>query len=150
MTVQCRNRRPIFRVDVDRGHLQLVREGVPRGRRADLGGGSLIRSLAGWAQVLTLRRKGLEAAADVRSLGSGDFTEHLLAEAARHDKEPLRLSRKVIELPALAQKLSAGQGVAEREVRSGSRRPAIGRASSARWRCRAWAIRGPGWRGSWG
>jgi len=105
-----------------------VREGIPQGRRADLVGGGLIRSLGGWSQVLSVRRKGLKIASDVRILGSGGFTEHLLAEAARQDKETLRLSRKVIELALLASKVIAGEGVAEKELRSGSRRPGIVKA----------------------
>ncbi len=60
-----------------------VREGLARGRRPELVGGGLIRSLGGWAQVLSLRRKGSGMASDTRILGSGDFVETLLAEAAR-------------------------------------------------------------------
>jgi REP-associated tyrosine transposase len=105
-----------------------VQEGISQGRRADLVGGGLIRSLGGWSQVLAVRRKGLPVASDARILGSGEFTEHLLAEAARHDKETLRLARKVIQLAALARRISAGEGVAERELRSGSRRASIVRA----------------------
>jgi REP element-mobilizing transposase RayT len=105
-----------------------VREGIPRGRRADLVGGGLIRSLGGWSQVLSVRRKGLKVASDERILGSGEFTEHLLAEAARQDKETLRLSRKVMDLATLVRKVIAGEGVTERELRSGSRRPGVVRA----------------------
>jgi hypothetical protein len=78
--------------------------------------------------VLALRRKRLEVASDARVLGSGGFTESLLAEAARHDKETVRLARKVIALPAVARKIRAGEGVAERELRPGRRTPSIGRA----------------------
>lgn len=105
-----------------------VREGIPRGRRADLVGGGLIRSLGGWSQVLAVRRKGVQVAADARILGSGEFTVHLLAEAARQDKETLRLSRKLIDLPTLARQVIAGEGVTERALRSGSRRPGVVRA----------------------
>jgi putative transposase len=105
-----------------------VREGIPQGRRADLVGGGLIRSLGGWSQVLSVRRKGLTVASDARILGSGAFTEHLLAEAARQEKETLRLSRKVIDLTTVVRKVIAGEGVTERELRSGSRRPGVVRA----------------------
>ena len=105
-----------------------VREGIPQGRRADLVGGGLIRSLGGWSQVLSVRWKGLKVASDERILGSGAFTEHLLAEAARQEKETLRLSRKVIDLTTLVRKVVAGEGVTEGELRSGSRRPGVVRA----------------------
>ncbi len=105
-----------------------VREGIPQGRRPDLVGGGLIRSLGGWAQVLSVRRKGLRVASDARILGSGQFTEHLLAEAARQEKETLRLARKVIHLATLIRQVIAGEGVTERDLRSGSRRPGVVRA----------------------
>jgi REP element-mobilizing transposase RayT len=122
-----------------------VREGILQGRRTDLVGGGLIRSLGGWSQVLAVRRKGLQVAADARILGSGEFTEHLLAEAAHHDKETLRLSRKIIALAPLARTISAREGVAERQLRSGSRRPGIVRAR--RLFCQV-AVQGMGYSGA--
>ena len=41
-----------------------VAEGVDLGRRPELVGGGLIRSLGGWSQGLSFRRKGLRMAAD--------------------------------------------------------------------------------------
>ena len=105
-----------------------VRAGIPHGRRSDLGGGGLIRSAGGWAQVRALRRKGITVASDERILGSGEFTEHLLAEAASKEKETLRFSRRVVALATLARKIVAGAGVTEGELRSGSRKPAVVRA----------------------
>ena len=73
-----------------------MREGIPQGRRPDLGG--------------------------------GEFTAHLLAEAARQEHETLRLSRKVVELATLARTVIAAEGITDRELRSGNRRPAVVRA----------------------
>jgi hypothetical protein len=47
---------------------QFVREGVSQGRRPELVGGGLIRSLGGWSQVLSLRRKRIKVASDERIL----------------------------------------------------------------------------------
>jgi hypothetical protein len=105
-----------------------VQEGIPRGRRRDLVGGGLVRSLGGWSQVLSRRRKGLDLPSDSRILGSGEFVEGLLADAGRQDKETLRLSRNVMDLATLARRIGAQEGVAERELRSGSRLPAVVRA----------------------
>ena len=58
-----------------RRYMSFVAEGVGWGRRPELVGGGLIRSLGGWSQVLSLRRKGLRMAADDRVLGDGDFVE---------------------------------------------------------------------------
>jgi hypothetical protein len=48
-----------------------VEEGISRGKRPELVGGGLIRSLGGWSQVLSLRRKGIKVAFDERVLGGG-------------------------------------------------------------------------------
>jgi putative transposase len=48
-------------------------EGIPDGRRPALGGGGVVRSLGGWAQVLSLRSKGDTVASDERIWGSSEF-----------------------------------------------------------------------------
>jgi REP element-mobilizing transposase RayT len=105
-----------------------IREGIAQGRRPELVGGGLIRSLGGWAQVLSLRRKGSPVASDTRILGSGDFVEMLLVDAARQEKETLRLRRKVIDLATLGRQIQATEDVAEGELRSGIRTKALVRA----------------------
>jgi len=60
------------------GYENFVREGEFQGRRPELVGGGLIRSLGGWAQVVSSRRKGIESVYDDRILGSSDFVENLL------------------------------------------------------------------------
>jgi len=107
---------------------EFIREGVAHGRRPELVGGGLIRSLGGWAQVLALRRKGSPVASDTRILGSGDFVETLLAEAARREKETLRLGRRIIDLEALGRRILATEGVTARELRSAARKAEVVRA----------------------
>jgi hypothetical protein len=79
-----------------------VREGLPVGRRPDLVGGGIIRSLGGWAQLLSLRWTRTKVASDARILGSGAFAAQRLAEAGRRETETLRLSRKGVALATLA------------------------------------------------
>jgi REP element-mobilizing transposase RayT len=53
-----------------------VREGMEKGRRPELVGGGLIRSLGGWSEVLSLRRKGEKTASDDRILaGKGTLVQ---------------------------------------------------------------------------
>ena len=101
---------------------EFVREGISQGRRPELVGGGLIRSLGGWAQVLSLRRKGAEVTSDDRILGSSDFVDSLLAEVGDREKETLRLSTRVRDLGLLARGIAEGEVVSESELRSGSRR----------------------------
>jgi len=59
-----------------------VKEGVNQGRRPELVGGGLIRSLGGWAEARKRRLKGQDRMkGDERILGDGDFVMNLLNEA---------------------------------------------------------------------
>ncbi len=111
-----------------RKYEQYVREGVSLGRKPELVGGGLIRSLGGWSQVLSLRRKGIKVASDERILGRDEFIQELMSEAEEREKETLRLSRKVPELPTLAERIIKGEGVEESELRSGTRKREVVRA----------------------
>jgi hypothetical protein len=110
---------------------QYVSEGIPLGKRPELVGGGLIRSLGGWSQVLSLRRKGIKVAFDERVLGGDDFIEKLLSEAEEREKETLRISRKVPDLLTLAKRIMEGEGIEETELRSGTRKREVVRARRA-------------------
>lgn len=97
-----------------------VREGAGQGRRPELVGGGLIRSLGGWSQVVSLRRKGMQSAHDDRILGSSDFVGELLREAEGKENDTLRLSSKRSSLDALAKEIVKREGVDERALRGGS------------------------------
>ncbi len=71
--------------------------------------------------------------------------ERLLAEAARRDKEALRLARKVVDLAALEGQLRRKAGLAAGELRSGGRRRGVVRAR--RVFCQL-AVRGMGYSGA--
>jgi putative transposase len=59
-----------------------VKEGMNQGRRPELVGGGLIRSLGGWSEVRKLRRTGQDRMkGDERILGEGDFVMDVLSEA---------------------------------------------------------------------
>ena len=107
---------------------QYVREGISRGKRPELVGGGLIRSLGGWSQVLSLRRKGIKVASDERILGGNKFIERLLSEAEEIEKETLRLGREVPDLLTLAKRVVRGEGIEESELRSGIRKRGVVRA----------------------
>jgi putative transposase len=107
---------------------QYVREGISQGKRPELVGGGLKRSLGGWSQVLSLRRKGIKVASDERILGRNEFIERLLSEAEEREKETLRLGREVPDLLTLAKRIVRGEGIEESELRSGIRKRGVVRA----------------------
>lgn len=110
------------------GYEQFLREGMRYGIRPELVGGGLIRSMGGWSQVVSLRRKGMQSAYDDRILGSSEFVSELLGEAEAKEKETLRLSRKVTDLDSLAKEIIKREGIEEDELRAGSRRAEAVRA----------------------
>jgi putative transposase len=72
---------------------KFVDEGMAQGRRPELQGGGLIRSLGGWRAVEALRRGREGFAADERILGSSEFVEAMQREvAAREAARPKLIS----------------------------------------------------------
>ena len=58
---------------------QFVEEGVSLGKRPELVGGGLIRSLGGWTAAKALRRMGERIKGDERILGKGNFVQEVLS-----------------------------------------------------------------------
>jgi hypothetical protein len=57
-----------------------VEQGIIMGRRPELVGGGLIRSLGGWSAVKSLRRLREHVKSDERILGDGEFVQTVLSE----------------------------------------------------------------------
>ncbi len=67
--------------DAKSAYRRFVGEGVELGRRPELVGRGLIRSVRGWAEVKSQRRRRKPELVDERILGSGDFVERVIREA---------------------------------------------------------------------
>jgi REP element-mobilizing transposase RayT len=57
---------------------QHIRKGIDQGRRPELVGGGVVRSLGGWTVVKALRGIGEKLRGDERILGDGDFVDSVL------------------------------------------------------------------------
>ena len=69
-------------LDGRENYYSYVKEAMDQGRRPELVGGGLIRSLGGWAEAKKLRLKGQDRVkGDERILGDGDFVISVLSEA---------------------------------------------------------------------
>ena len=62
-----------------RKYNSFVLKGISQGRRDDLTGGGLVRSVGGWKNVKAMRKAKLWQKSDERILGDGDFVEQTLA-----------------------------------------------------------------------
>ncbi len=108
------------------GYEDYVREGIERRRRPELVGGGLIRSMGGWSEVLSLRRRGEKTVSDERILGSGNFIEDMLSETK--EEETLGWRGRIPDLPRLLSKVPKKEGVEEQKVRGGDRGRSVVRA----------------------
>ncbi len=65
-----------------KGYKSYVKKGIPLGRRPELVGGGLIRSLGGWDEVKKMRLTGQDRIkSDQRILGESDFVSDVLSES---------------------------------------------------------------------
>jgi REP element-mobilizing transposase RayT len=106
-------------------YMQYVREGIRQGRRPDLVGGGLVRSVGGWAEVLSLRRDNERVLTDQRVLGTDAFVEGILKEASRQMQHRVAARGRRKEAEGLVRDACASAGVSLRSMRMGSRRGAI-------------------------
>jgi len=102
-----------------------VQEDVDRGKRPDLVGGGLIRSRGGWAQVISMRRRGDRESADERILGQGHFVERVLQEADETVRNPFLSRKRCQDADRLIQTSCDAAGIRITELSSGSRRSCI-------------------------
>ncbi|MBW2633280.1 MAG: hypothetical protein JRE14_03970 [Deltaproteobacteria bacterium] len=108
-----------------KNYLRYVKNGIDRGRRPELVGGGLIRSIGGWSAVLAIRRRGEREVADQRILGDGDFVKQVISSLDDLVKKNLRLSGQRIDIKALAEKVSEKYNVSIGELRSGGLRRTV-------------------------
>ena len=111
-------------VRAKRGYRGFLVDGAAQGRRPELQGGGLLRSLGGWAQLTALRRGREAYLGDPRILGSGDFVAQLQREL------PDRVQRLVppCALETLCTAVCTHVGIAPAILPGGGREPAVARA----------------------
>ncbi len=107
-----------------RAYRAFLGAGIPQGRRPELQGGGLVRSLGGWAAVAAVRRGREAYMADERILGTGAFVEALRREVDMRTRAEARLSRRRVDLPTLVQRMSRSLGVPPDALLGRSRVPA--------------------------
>lgn len=102
-----------------------VTEGIDAGRRPELVGGGLIRSLGGWSEVLALRKRKETHAFDSRILGDSDFVLEIKSDLDEVTEKNLRISGRRIDLTELCDRVCKKQNISVAELVSGSRRRAL-------------------------
>ena len=101
-----------------------VDAGAPQGRRPDLQGGGLLRSLGGWQAVTALRRGREAYLGDERFLGSTAFVE----EVRQRVETAMPTGARRLPLATVIARVCRQTGIAPAQVATGSRRRAVSRA----------------------
>ena len=104
-----------------RAYEKFVSQGVKHGRRPDLVGGGLLRSVGGWAELKEFRDMGIRIKGDERLLGSSDFVEQVLKQADEQLEEKYRLQANAISLRALIEKVSHYYKINSENLKSASK-----------------------------
>ncbi len=83
-----------------------VEKGIADGKRQELTGVGLIRSVGGWEAVKALRKANALQKGDERILGDGDFVEAVLSEARETHERKYRLKANGIDVDSLAHRVA--------------------------------------------
>ena len=99
-----------------------IKEGIDQGRRPELVGGGLIKSLGGWAAVKKLRLRGHDRIkGDERILGDGEFVMAILSEADERMDRRYELKSRGYTLDKLAQRVGEIYGLDREDLFSKGR-----------------------------
>jgi putative transposase len=121
-----------------RTYRAFVGEGIALGRRPELVGGGLIRSLGGWTAVRSLRDTSLRLKGDERILGDSAFVLHTLAVAEEELNRTQKLRQLGIDLDWVAHRAAGVFGLEPETILNlGQRRAVVGARSLLCY----WAVR---------
>ena len=120
-----------------------VAKGVDQGRRPELTGGGLIRSMGGWSAAKMSRNTALRMKSDERILGDGDFVETVLKAAAEGFENRYALQAKGWDLEAVAERVCQITGLGKDRFMGRGKHPETVRARSLLcfWACRELGVK---------
>jgi REP element-mobilizing transposase RayT len=113
-----------------RRYREFVQKAIATGKRPDLTGGGLIRSVGGWSAVKTLRKAGTLQKGDERILGDGEFVEEVLSQAKEAFEKKYSLKAKGIHVDRIAERVAEIMGIDHAQVWAAGKQHKIVRARS--------------------
>jgi putative transposase len=112
-------------------YVKFVEEGIEKGRRPELVGGGMIRSLGGWSEVKkNPLKKNERIKGDERILGDSDFISDVIAEANEAFDRRYHLKRKGYDIKSVEKKVVEIYGIEKQDLYSGSRKSKVSEARS--------------------
>lgn len=113
-----------------RAYEDYVSEGASKGRRPDLVGGGLVRSVGGWSALKDLREANTRVISDERILGSSEFAETVLREAKEIFEKRTEMIARGITFDQLVQTVSERLDIEVDSMKHRGRKPTIALARS--------------------
>ncbi|MFC1840987.1 transposase [Thermodesulfobacteriota bacterium] len=101
--------------DARKKYDSFVQDGLKQGRKNELTGGGLIRSLGGWVEARDVLKAGKHIMSDERILGDSDFVESILSQSEEHFERRYRLKRQGYDLNRIAVRVAEVLGMEEAE-----------------------------------
>jgi putative transposase len=111
--------------EAEAAYRNYVKKAVGEGRRPELVGGGLVRSMGGWSVVKAMRRSGEHELSDDRILGGGEFVERIIREAEEKIRFQLPVSDELPKIDELMTKICKDERVSIEELKAGSRRKEV-------------------------
>jgi len=111
--------------DAKRSYRAFVKKGIALGKRPELTGGGLIRSMGGWSIVKAMRNSDLKEESDARILGSGEYVSEVMKQAEENVKyqfQAVEMQKRIkdeIEIECGKEKVPV------KMLQAGSRRPPL-------------------------
>ena len=99
-----------------RRYQTFVKRGISMGKREDLTGGGLIRSMGGWQAVKSMRKIKVFEKSDERILGNGIFVEQVLSKAKEQMERKYRLKSKGFDLEMIADRVGSVMDIDVSEI----------------------------------
>ena len=109
---------------------EFVKKGISQGKRHELSGGGLVRSVGGWAAVKMLRKSKLFQKSDERILGDGEFVESVLSRIHERYENAYRLKILGYDFAKIVQRVATLLGMPVKEVKSAGKQRAVVQARS--------------------
>jgi len=118
------------RSEARKAYRHFVEKGILQGKRPELTGGGLVRSMGGWTVLRALRKDSVRIKGDERILGDSEFVEAVLKEADEHLQRRYRLEAEGYDLDQVAERVAQVMNIAAELVWEKSRRPQVVEARS--------------------
>ncbi|MCD6273714.1 MAG: transposase, partial [Deltaproteobacteria bacterium] len=95
---------------------EFVEKGISMGRRKDLTGGGLVRSMGGWAVVKSMRKAKIFEKSDERILGDGNFVDQVLSVAQEQMEQKNLLISKGYTFDVIAERVCEEMNIDPPEI----------------------------------